>query len=267
MKYAFMTFSCPDLSLPEVIELARRYGYDGIEPRTVADHAHGIEVDIDDEARADIRNAISGSGVDLVCIATSCMFADPATQDTQIEECLKAIDLAGDLDCPTIRVFGGEIGPGLVRSEAIDFVADSFRSVVSKAEERGVIVCMETHDDWCDPDHVAQIMERVDSTAVAVNWDIMHPVRMRTATMTESFRTLEPWIRHVHVHDALVGDDGSYTLEFSSIGTGYVDHKMAIELLESSGYAGSISGEWIDWSDHYDVHLPREIEIMKSYES
>ena len=55
MKYAFMTFSCPDLTLPEVIELARKTGYDGIEPRIVSDHAHGIEVDIDDAARADIR--------------------------------------------------------------------------------------------------------------------------------------------------------------------------------------------------------------------
>lgn len=262
-----MTFSCPDLSLRETLALAEKIGYDGIEPRTVADHAHGIEVDIGDDARADIRKTTSDSSVDLVCIATSCMFSDPAEQATQIEECLKAIDLAGDLDCPAIRVFGGKIAEGLERSAAIDLVANSLGSVAPRAEERGVVVCMETHDDWCDPSHVAAVMERVDSPAVAVNWDIMHPVRMRTATMTDSFVTLEPWIRHVHVHDALVGSDGSYSLEFSSIGAGYVDHKTAIALLKDSGYTGSISGEWIDWRDHYSVHLPRELEILRSFEA
>ena len=33
MKYAFMTFSCPDWTLDEVLAAAQRYGYDGVELR------------------------------------------------------------------------------------------------------------------------------------------------------------------------------------------------------------------------------------------
>ena len=32
MKYSFMSFSTPTLSLTEIIEVACCYGYDGIEP-------------------------------------------------------------------------------------------------------------------------------------------------------------------------------------------------------------------------------------------
>ena len=36
MKYSFMTFSCPQLDLDEVLSLAKQTGYDGVEPRAVS---------------------------------------------------------------------------------------------------------------------------------------------------------------------------------------------------------------------------------------
>ena len=47
MNYSFMTFSCPEASLAEALEMAERFGYDGIEPRISAGHGHGIELGID----------------------------------------------------------------------------------------------------------------------------------------------------------------------------------------------------------------------------
>lgn len=266
MKYAFMTFSCPDLDLQQTLDVAKQIGYDGIEPRIVADHQHGIEVDIDADARAEIRQVVFDSGIALACIATSCMFADPATQMENVEVARKAIDLAADLGSPAIRVFGGKIGNGLGRQQAINLVAASLSQVSGQAADRGVIVCMETHDDWCDPNHVVQIMERVNSPAVAVNWDIMHPVRTGIATMDEAFAVLKPWIRHVHIHDARVDADGKPTVDFVPIGEGYVDHARAIANLLSTDYDGYISGEWINWADPYEVHLRRELATVKGYE-
>jgi sugar phosphate isomerase/epimerase len=94
-----------------------------------------------------------------------------------------------------------------------------------------------------------------------VNWDIMHPVRREFATIDESFETLKPWIRHLHIHDA-----SKETGELVPIGEGFVDHRRAIELLSSISYDGYLSGEWINWDDPYEVHLPRELATLKSYE-
>lgn len=258
-----MTFSTPTLSFDEVLDLACTYGYDGVEPRIAADHAHGIELDLSQEGRDEAKEKAEEKGIVIACVATSCKYADPATVEENVQTTLGAIDLASDLGSSRIRVFGGKLGEGLDRAKAVEVVAEALSSVAERASARGVYVCMETHDDWCDPEHVAQVMKRVDHPYIAVNWDILHPVRTDLATEDESFRILKPWIRHVHVHDYDVKPLGNLT----PLGTGYVNHRRAVELLASVGYDGFLSGEWINWSDPYDRHLPRELATLKEYEA
>ena len=261
MKYSFMTFSCPQLSLDEVLSLAKSIGYDGVEPRLVSGHKHGIEVDIDATKRGEIKDKFADSGIAACCVATSCRYADPANTQQMVDETLRCIDLAADIGASRIRVFGGKLGKGIDREEAIRVVAKSLRSVANHANDRGVSVCMETHDDWCDPKNVTAVMKQVNHPAICVNWDIMHPVRTESATIDESFETLKPWIRHLHIHDT-----SKETGKLVPIGEGFVDHRRAIELMLSLSYNGYISGEWINWADPYEVHLPRELATLKSYE-
>ena len=261
MKYAFMTFSTPGLDLDGVVEVARRYGYDGVEARIDSKHKHGVELDTTEEQRTAIRNTFVASGVSPCCIATSCRFADPETNRDEREAAMKAIDLAGDVGCPRIRVFGGRIGGGLSREQAVDLVAESLGGLAEGAQARGVIVCMETHDDWCDPDHVAAVLKKVSHPNIAANWDIMHPIRRGGVTMDQAFEALRPWIRHVHFHDGTVQEP----LELAPIGEGGIDHKRAVELLKKCAYDGYLSGEWIKWQP-YEEHLPRELATMKRYE-
>lgn len=261
MKYSFMSFSCPQLTLDEMLSLAKRIGYDGVEPRVVSGHKHGIEVDISAAERKEIKSKFVDSGIAACCVATSCKYADPANTDKMIDETLRCIDLAADIGAPRIRVFGGKMGKGLSREEAIHLVAESLQRVANHARDRGVTICMETHDDWCDPKNVAEVMKQVNHPAIRVNWDIMHPVRTGFATIDQSFEILKPWIKHLHIHDA-----SKETGKLVPIGEGFIDHQRAIELLMTIPYDGYISGEWINWEDPYSVHLPRELTTLKSYE-
>lgn len=261
MKYAFMSFSAPELSMDELLGTARRYGYDGIEPRIDSGHAHGVEVDASPADRAEIRRKADESGVAICCVATSCKYADPATADREVEKTLRCIDLAADVGSPRIRVFGGQIPEGVTREQARGSLVRSLSSVAFRAEERGVTVCLETHDHWCDPADVAEVMRLLDDDSIAVNWDIMHPVR-HGHTMDEAFEALSPWIRHVHFHDGVTTDG---KLNLAPIGTGEIDHRRAVELLRAAGYDGYLSGEWIRW-EPYEIHLPRELAIIKGYE-
>lgn len=260
MKYSFMSFSTPELDLADTLTIARKYGYDGIEPRLECNHLHGIETDTTLQQRESIKAQIAASGIKLACIATSLTYADPDKTFDMIKQTHECIDLAGDLGAPAIRVFGGSIPEGYAREKAIDLLVSSFVQVADHASERGVTVCMETHDDWCDPANVAAVISRVNNSAIAVNWDIMHPVLTGGVTMDYAFQTLKPWIRHLHIHD---GSKAYYNL--LPIGTGDIDHHRALELLKTIGYNGYISGEWIGW-EPYDIHLPRELATMKQYE-
>ena len=149
------------------------------------------------------------------------------------------------------------------RERATAHLVESLRAVSDHAQSRGVTVCVETHDDWCSPEHVAAVMTQVNHPAIAVNWDVMHPVRVAGWTVDQSFEALKPWIRHLHVHDG-VQQDGK--IVYKPMGEGIVDTRRAIQLLPSIGYDGYLSGEWINWEPP-EVHLPREIEAMKRYEA
>ncbi len=257
-----MSFSCPDLELSPMLALARRLGYDGVEPRIDSGHRHGIELDASPAARKEARQLALDHGVALCCIATSCTYADPAKSGEAVELTRRAIDLAADVGSPRIRVFGGPIPGGVSRKAAIDQVAHCLTTVADYAQACGVTVCMETHDDWCRPTDVAAVMRRVERPAIAVNWDIMHPARTARVTIDDAFDALLPWIRHVHFHDGTIGS----ALDLRPMGRGEIDHRRAVHLLQGAEWDGYLSGEWIDW-EPYDVHLPRELAAMKAYEA
>ena len=258
-----MSFSCPELTLDEMISVARKFGYDGLEPRISSDHKHGIELDASESFRAECKAKAHDAGIELCCVATSCRYADPETTEEMVSDTHKAIDLAGDVGAPRLRVFGGPIPEGVDREKAIALLTESMKAVADHAARREVIVCVETHDSWCDPAHLAEVLARVDHPSIAANWDIMHPVRGGGVSMDEAFETLKPWIKHVHFHDGILKEDGALALV--PIGDGFVNHRRAVERLKAVDYEGCLSGEWIGW-EPCETHLPRELAMMKRYE-
>lgn len=262
MKYAFMTFSCPQWTLDEVLAAAQRYGYDGVELRVDANHNHGVEVANTAEQRAAARRAADAHGVALCCVATSCKFADPATVAQNVADAQTRIDLAADLGARVVRVFGGKIPQDLIRQQAIDSVAQALATLAGQAAQRGVYLALETHDDWCDPQDVLAVVSRVNHPNVGVNWDYMHTLRVAKTSLDDAFAALGSSIRHVHFHDGSLAAD---KLEFLPIGQGEYDHCRVLALLRSVGYEGYLSGEWINWESP-ETHLPRELRAIKQIE-
>ncbi len=263
MKYAFMTFSTPELSIDQTLDAAVKYGYDGIEIRIDAKHKHGLETDSDKTVRQNARKNAADKGIDICCIATSCRFALVDEEAENADNARKAIELAADLDAPCIRVFGGQIPKDKTREESIDNVVRTLCNVAEFASDHNVTICFETHDAWCDPNHVAAVIQGCDHPNIRVNCDIMHPVRMGLATMDETFDILGKWITHVHFHD---GHFPEKNLHMCPVGEGEIDHITAVKRLLELNYQGFLSGEWINW-EPWEQHLPRELAVMKQYES
>ncbi|MFD0672214.1 sugar phosphate isomerase/epimerase family protein [Cohnella sp. GCM10027633] len=263
MKYAFTTFSCPDAGLDEVLRMARRYGYAGIEVRCGREQRHGIELSLAPEERSSVKHAIEANGIELVCIGVSCDFSNAETVRNHISETTAYLELARDLGVPYVRVFCGIIPLESSRAEARERIVGALKSLAPAAEEAGVIIAVETHDDWSDPQEMSAIMSAVDHPAVGVVWDVMHTLRTGRASMEEAYRALKPWLRHVHIHDGLLDES---RLTFLPIGSGEIDHRAVVRILADQQYEGFLSGEWLDW-EPADIHLPREIGAMRAYES
>ena len=263
MKFAFMSFSGPKMSAAELADEAGRLGYKGVEPRLSANHGHGIENGISVQAANEIRSIFSGRGIDICCLATSCVFSNPAAAPENIESAKKTIDLAVMLGVRRIRVFGGGIPEGITREKAADSITESLMVLSDYIGQADVALCMETHDSYCDPADVAGIMKRVSRKNIMVNWDIMHPVLTAKKTIQQSFEILQQLIAHVHVHD---GCRENNKLIMKPIGQGLIDHKTAIGLLRKSGYDGYISGEWIESGNpEFETgHLERELALLEA---
>jgi sugar phosphate isomerase/epimerase len=257
-----MSFSCPDLDLEMAFQVARQFGYSGFEPRIDAGHKHGIELAADKGFLSESKLLVEKYGISICCIATSCSFSNPETVSENLDLAKRCINLASEVNSPSIRIFGGSIPDGISREKSSYCLTESLIKLSVCAAMHNVAICMETHDGWCDPKNVAHVMKCVAHKYIGVNWDIMHPVLSLGDTIENSFEILRPWILHVHIHDGSATEEG---LDFTPIGTGKIDHRSAIMLLKDMDYKGYISGEWIDW-EPYEIHLPRELETLKKYE-
>jgi sugar phosphate isomerase/epimerase len=264
MKFAFMTWSTPQLTLEENLSLARQLGYNGIEPRIDGEQQHGIEVAASAAERRAIKDKAARSGIELCCVATSIRYADPQIAEEQVAHTRRCIDLCADVGSPRLRVFGGALPEAVTREQAIELVSESLLAVAEQAQEKGVTLCVELHDDWSDPRHLAAVMQRVNHPAIGANWDFIHAWWRVQMPVEQSFEVLRPWIRHVHVHDGVLEPDGNLSIVW--IGEGQLDHRRAIELLQSINYDGYMSGEWINHEPDYREHLPREIATLRRYE-
>ncbi|MDR0709602.1 MAG: sugar phosphate isomerase/epimerase [Spirochaetaceae bacterium] len=261
MRYSFMSFSVPGMALKEVLAAAGRYGYAGFEPRIGSGHAHGIETGASPKALKEARSLAQDAGVSICCLATGCVLADPGRKAEQLEQGKRAVELAGALGCPAIRVFGGLISGGVSRERAFETLISSAAELQNFAKGAGVAVCIETHDDWCDP---AAASKAARESGAFVNWDIMHSFLEGKSPPERAFELLGPYIRHVHIHDGYY-DKSTGKLVFTSIGDGEIDHALPLRLLKENGYAGFVSGEWMGW-DPGEVHLPRELALLKAAE-
>jgi len=262
-KLSFMSWLKPDAQLPELVDLAVRHGYQAIEPRVGAGHAHGIELSTAAESLWDVRRAFEDSSLELSCLATGLKFAiaDADERAKNVEELKHFVELADTVGAPCVRVFGGAMPDATETAGVVDYVSDALADAVSHAENYNAVILIETHDDFVRTNLVREVVKQVYSEKLGVCWDVAHPMRA-LETLEESFDNISGSVRHVHVHDYVYNDERT-KIEHAPLGDGFVDHERAIEMLSHELYEGYLSVEVMDQNP--DVVLPQYVEKMKEY--
>ena len=243
IELATMSSVCPDWSLDEIVDSMKRHGYKGLEPRVEWGHACGIEADLSPVRRRSIYRRMQDEGLDICCIATGVRMAEPDRKKRaqHIEDLKRYIDLAADLGCGLVRTFGGQRARDREWQYIVDYVVEGYTEVVSFAEEHGVIVLMETHDDWCSSPPVRAVVEKVGHAHLKVLWDFMHTQRVLEKP-DESFSMLVEHVAHLHAHDGQYVDG---KIQVVALGEGAIDHQTPLHLLGKAGFAGYFSVEVI----------------------
>ncbi len=263
MKLAFSTLGCPDWSVEEVIEAARRWGYGGVELRLLGPDL--IPADLPPAERAQLRAQFEAAGVAIVCVATSARFsaADPGTRADNERLAERYLELAADLGSPMIRVFGGQFPEGVAGDNVITYVAESLERVGRRGEALGVMTVLETHDGFSAGATVAATLARVSSPAVGALWDTHHPYR-KGETAAETLAYLGDRLRHVHIKDARRRGDG---WDLVLLGEGEVPVAAVLQVVRAAGYDGWYCVEWEKkWHPEIPdpaVALPQHVEALR----
>jgi sugar phosphate isomerase/epimerase len=265
MHIAFMTFSTPTWTLQEILAGAIRYGYDGVEPRTVVQHKHGIELELTKAQRADVRAAFADCGIKMSAVATSLSYATPdqARIDERVEETKRYLQLAADLGSPNIRVFGGQPPEGMDMEAAVEAVAGALARCAKTAADCNVNIALETHDAFSLGKHAGAVVAQVNQPRVGINWDMAHSVR-HGETVAETYELIKGRIFHSHVHDITWPEDNIHDLTMVQMGTGMVDHREAIRLMAQESADIALSLEWESGEAAEEI-LPREGALLRQF--
>jgi sugar phosphate isomerase/epimerase len=271
MQLAFSTLSCPAWTLDQIVRAGVEYGYAGVELRGIGANVDLRAVpELEPGRRSAVRTRFADSGLALCCLGSSARFADPAERDQSRKEARDYIELAADLGCPLVRVFGGWIPEGTTRTDAARAVAEELNGLAPFARQHGVQIVLETHDAFSTGAEVAAVLEQTERDAVGALWDLYHPYR-QDESPEETHRLLRPYVRHVHVKD---GRAGVYCL----LGEGETPIAEMLRTLltppkdgEATVHPLFVSVEWekrwIDDLAEPEVVLPQYARVLRTFGS
>jgi sugar phosphate isomerase/epimerase len=243
MKLCLLTYNlAKSWELERLIAFARRTGFAALELRADAKHAHGVELETSKAERRAIRDRIEDGYLEIACIGTGNRFDTPdeARRLEQVDRVKRFVELAADVGCTRLRVFGNDMPAGVPRDEVVGYVGASLRSLGEFAEGHGVDVLLEMHGQFNYWHFARGAVERAahDGVGLVYNCDVRDIVGGSIAATYERVRHL---IGHVHMH--------AFT-------RGYPSPEL-FGLLQRDGYTGYCASE-ID----QEVPTPEDYLLM-----
>jgi 3-oxoisoapionate decarboxylase len=144
----------------------------------------------------------------------------------------------------------------------IDAIVRMLRESVRIAADHGVVLAIENHIDYTSAE-ILEILERVDSESLKVNFDTGNTLRMMEDPVAAA-RRLGPYTVATHTKDLdacrHVAPEQWYFFSSVPVGTGLIDMPGVVRALGESGYQGVLAVE----SDHHKDHQDEDQLVAAS---
>ena len=144
----------------------------------------------------------------------------------------------------------------------IEAIVAMLRESVRIAEDHGIVLAIENHIDYTSAE-ILQILDRVGSEALKVNFDTGNALRMMENPVSAANR-LSSHIVAVHAKDMEacrhVPPEEWYFFSSVPVGTGLIDMPGVVRVLKESGFAGVLAVE----SDHHKDNQDEDRLVAQS---
>jgi len=159
-------------TIPELIKHLTPLGLLGVELRTEAQHAHGVELSLNKTQRSEIRKQFKDSPLELVGIACSDEYnsPDPAVLKKSIESTKEYLQFCADLGTSGLRVRPNNFPKegNIPQEKTLEQIADSLRTLAPIAQSLNVEIRVEAHGSVGTLPNMETIAKNVNHPMVTV---------------------------------------------------------------------------------------------------
>ncbi len=235
LKWGLSTLGCPDLSLPQVMEIAARYGLDFLEIRALNNSINTFETLYYPENEPVMRKISAENR----CPVLDSSFHLVANRMEERDTLLKIARTADEYNIPYIRIFGGGKAGNMLTDAELQYAADALAWF--RAQKFHVRLALETHDICCNYRNCLRI-QKISPEPMPVIWDIHHTFHVSGDPLEETFAALKNDIVAVHFKDSrrTVNGNGETEMLFDIPGRGNLPLMELFSLLAEHDFTGPV---------------------------
>lgn len=242
MKICFSTLGCPEWSWEDILATAKDFGYDGIEIRGIGKELYLPKAKpFLPEEQEKSKKRLEDLGLSIPCITSASYLHIADKKEQYINEAKEYIDVAEKFGIPYVRVLG-DTDPQPGEDVDVRQVTESLKIVAEYASNKNVTVLLETNGVFACSNTIKDVVQEINSESVGILWDIHHPYRFMKEPIAQTYETLKPYIKHIHIKDSVL-EQGA--IRYKMMGEGDIPIEECLTLLKQDGYEGFISLEWV----------------------
>lgn len=173
---------------------------------------------------------------------------------------LGAVEVTAKLGAKYLSMHAGFID--LSESEYAKKFYDRIRYLADAADQRQIMLLLETGQETAS--ELQQFLEELNHPAVGVNFDPANMILYDKGEPIEAVKILRPWIKHIHIKDAIrTKEPGTWGIEVPW-GEGEVGEGAFLEALKGIGFEGVLAVEREAGGDRFgDIKLA--VESLSSF--
>ncbi len=173
MKLGTVTYNlAKDWDIASIIKNCTEANFQGVELRTT--HAHGVEVSLNREQRAEVKKRFQDSPVELMGLGSAFDYHTPdqARLRADIAATKEYIALAHDVGAPGVKVRPNALPPEVPKEKTLEQIGKSLRELGEFASDHGVQIRLEVHGrETSLLPNIRRIIEVADHKLVGVCWN------------------------------------------------------------------------------------------------
>lgn len=187
--------------VPTIIKNCAETRFEGVELRST--HQHGVEIDLPQAKRKEVRQRFDDSEVELVGLGSACEYhaADQSVVEKNIKETKAFVRLCHDVGGTGVKVRPNGLPKDVPVEKTLAQIAKNLNIVGKDAADFGIQIRVEVHGHGTSEiAHMKAIMDQVDEPNVVVCWNC-NQTDLKGAGLKQNYESLQSKMGTIHIHD------------------------------------------------------------------